>query len=298
MIGKYALHNKLGDGGYATVYKCTDQIGIRYACKVMPKDRNKRSRVTQEVAIMQMLNFSPKVVRFVDACEDTDAFYIVQEWCRGGSVHDYVRNFPNFGENTVASIVRGVLRALVHMHDKGIIHADIKPSNIFLGDLSQDADVKVGDLGTAITCHGSIDCVTVDNLVGTPCFMAPENLSSVYHTTSDIWSLGVLTYQLLSGHLPFNDREHLLAPRLNVIWNEVLNKSLSFTHECWNNIDPLACEFVATCLQKNYKLRPTALECLKHPWLTKTDCNDRFKGVPLLCEPLQFENNAMTIMLP
>lgn len=298
MIGKYSLHNKLGDGGYATVFKCTDQIGIRYACKVMPKSKNKRTRVTQEVAIMKTMNFSPKVVRIVDACEDADAFYIIQEWCRGGSVHDYVKNFPNYGENTVASIVRGVLRALIHMHSVGIIHADIKPSNVFLGDLSQDADVKVGDLGTAIISHSKLDSITVDNLVGTPWFMAPENLSSIYHPSSDIWSLGVMTYQLLSGRLPFNDWRYPHSPRITVIWNEVLNKAPTFTRDSWNNIDPVAQEFVATCLNKDYKKRPDAYECLQHPWLLKTDCTDRFKGVPLLCEPLAYDENAMTIILP
>lgn len=298
MIGKYTLHSKLGDGGYASVYKCTDYIGVRYACKLLPKDKNKRMRVTQEVSIMKMLVNSPKVVRFVDACEDKDAYYIIQEWCRGGSVQDYIRNFPKYGENTVSSIVRGVLRGLVHMHEKGIIHADIKPSNVMLGDLSADADVKLGDLGTAVSTHGIDDSVVVDNLVGTPWFMAPENLSCKYHTSSDIWSLGVMTYQLLSGKLPFNDKAYPLSPRLNVVWKEVLTAQPSFDASVWKDIQPLAMDFVATCLNKDYKRRPNAYECLQHPWLTRTDCTDRFKGTPLLCTPFIYDDNAMTIILP
>lgn len=297
MIGKYTLHKKLGEGGYSSVYKCTDHIGIRYACKVLPKDKNKRLRVTQEVAILKLLARSPKIVRFEDACEDSDAFYIIQEWCRGGSVQEYVKNFPNYGENTVASIVRGTLRGLCHMHEKGIIHADIKTSNIFLGDLSEDADVKIGDLGTAIATHTNRDCIEVDNLVGTPWCMAPENLSSKYHTASDIWSIGVMTYQLLSGKLPFNDHKYPLAPRLNVIWREILQSSPTFHGTQWENISENAREFVATCLNKEYALRPSAFECLNHPWLTKTDCSDRFKGQPLLCEPFIYDDNAMTIKM-
>lgn len=295
MIGKYTLHKKLGEGGYSSVYKCTDHIGIRYACKVLPKDKNKRTRVSHEVAIMKLLARSPKIVRFEDACEDSDAFYIIQEWCRGGSVQEYVKNFPNYGENTVASIVRGTLRGLYHMHDKGTIHADIKASNIFLGDLSEDADVKIGDLGTAIATNSLTECVTVDNLVGTPWFMAPENLSSKYHTTSDIWSIGVMTYQLLCGKLPFNDDKYPLSPRLNVIWKEILLGNPSFKENQWNSVSESARDFVATCLNKEYTKRPSALECLEHPWLTRTDCSDRFKGQPLLCEPFVYDENAMTI---
>jgi serine/threonine protein kinase len=107
-----------------------------------------------------------------------------------------------------------------------------------------------------------------------------------------------MTYQLLSGKLPFNDWVYPLNPRLNVIWNEVLKKEPTFDDKHWNNIDPLALDFVATCLQKDHAKRPIAIECLKHPWLTKTDCTDRFKGTPLMCEPFAYDDNAMTIILP
>lgn len=298
MIEKYTLHNKLGEGGYATVYKCTDHIGVRYACKVMPKDRNKRARVSQEIAVLKMLSSSPKITRFVDACEDTDAFYIIQEWCRGGSVQDYVKNFPKYGENTVSSIVRGVLRGLVHMHDKGIIHADVKPSNVFLGDLSEDADVKLGDLGTAILNTTDREFVVVNSLVGTPWFMAPENLGSKYYAKTDIWSLGVMTYQLLSGKLPFNDPKYPFSPRLHMIWKEVLEKEVEFTNSLWQEIDSDAIDFIATCLDKNVEFRPSAYTCLQHPWLTKTECTDRFKGRELQCEPFVYDDNAMTVYAP
>ena len=296
MIGKYTLHQKLGEGGYSTVYKCTDHIGIRFACKVLPKDKNKGARVTQEVAIMKLLEKSPKIVRFEDACEDGGAFYIIQEWCRGGSVQEYVKSFPNYGENTVASIVRGTLRGLCHMHDQGIIHADIKPSNIFLGDLSEDADVKIGDLGTAIVSSSQYNCIVVDNLVGTPWFMAPENLASKYHTTSDIWSIGVMTYQLLCGKLPFNDTTYPLSPRINAIWRDILHGSPGFKERQWDNINDCAKDFVLSCLNKDYTKRSTAIDCLRHPWLTRTDCNDRFKGQPLTCEAFVYDDNAMTFM--
>jgi calcium-dependent protein kinase len=244
---------------------------------------------------MKTMQKSPKTVHFVDAGEDDEAFYIVQEWCRGGSVQEYIRNFPSYGENTVASIVRGALRGLYHMHEKGIIHADVKAGNIFLGDTSEDADVKLGDMGTAIVSNKKE--VEVDSLVGTPWFMAPENLSHRYHTSSDVWSIGIMTYQLLCGKLPFNDRDNPLSPSMARIWKAILEEDPRMKGSKWDGVSEDAKDFVRLCLQKDYLLRPTAIECLSHPWLTKTDCSDRFKGVPLKCQPFKYDENAMTIVM-
>lgn len=288
MLHQYTLHTKLGEGGYSSVYKCTDPIGIRYACKILPKDKNNRVRVQQEIDIMKKLSNSPKIVRFVDATEDDKSYYIIQELCRGGSVKDYMTNYDNYSENTVSSIIRGVLRGLIHMHDNNIIHRDIKAGNIMLGDQSDDADVKIGDLGTALIVDK--DLTEVDVLVGTPWFLAPENLNHLYHYKSDIWSVGVLTYQLLCGKMPFNDHTSPYHPSIAKIWKEILFEEPKFVGNRWNTISDDAKEFVKRCLVKDYLLRPTAMECLQDPWLIKTDCNDRFKGTTLNCKPFKYED--------
>lgn len=290
MFNQYTLHQKIAEGGYSSVYKCTDAIGIRYACKQLPKIKSKRSRVTQEVFVMKSLAKSPKIVRFVDAGEDDENYYIVQEWCRGGSVQEYIKQYPDYAENTVASIVRGTLRALYHMHEKGFIHCDVKAGNVFLGDTSEDADVKLGDMGTAI--YTQMDKIEVEDLIGTPWFMAPENLSYTYYFNSDIWSLGVMTYQLLSGKLPFNDKSNPSNPSIAAIWKGILHEEPVLRGYYWDKISDDAKDFVRVCLTKDCKNRPSAKDCLQHPWLTKTDCNDRFKGTALKCKPFRYENEA------
>lgn len=291
MYGQYILHAKLGEGGYSTVYKCTDNIGVRYACKMLPKDRNARSRVHNEVDILKRLNNSPKIVRLHDVGENAEAYYIIQEWCRGGTVKDYITEYENYGENTVASIVRGVLRGLVHMNEQGMIHRDIKGANIFLGDKSDDADVKIGDLGTAMQMHGEV--MDVEELIGTVWFLPPESLSRKYHLTSDVWSLGVMTYQLLSGKMPFNDFENPFRPRIPVIWKRILTDDPKMTGKRWESVSQDAKDFISMCLNKDYKQRPTASQCLNHRWLTQTDCNDRFKGTPLQCQPFKYDDNSI-----
>lgn len=300
MLSKYTLHEKLGEGGYGSVHKCTDAIGVRYACKVLPKNHNRRNRVQHEINIMKMLKNSCKVVRFIEAGEDDTAFYIVQELCRGGCVKDYISSYENYGENTVASVIRGVLRGLIHMHDLGIIHRDVKPSNVLLGDRSDDADVKLGDLGTAILAE--LETVEVDELLGTVFFMSPENLSYKYHMKSDIWSVGVMAYQLLSGKMPFNDHDNPYSPDVPKIWRSILTEEPRLRGSRWATVNDEAKEFIRMCLQKSYVDRPTAMEALNHAWLTKTECVDRFKGTPLTCEPFRFEEmslmNAKTFTKP
>jgi calcium-dependent protein kinase len=290
MLAKYTLHKCIGEGGYSKVYKCTDEIGIRYACKQLTKAKNTRERVTQEISVMKALHKSPKIVRFVDAGEDDDNFYIVQEWCRGGSAQEYIQRHPSYDENTVASIVRGTIRGLCHMHENGIIHRDIKAGNVLFADVSDDADVKIGDMGTAL--FAVTDIIEVDKLVGTPWFMAPENLRHVYHPSSDIWSAGVMTHQLLCGKLPFNDWQNPINPDLAKIWYSILYQEPSMSSLRWDNISSDAKDFVKLCLHKDFTQRQCAKELLKHPWLTNSDCSDRFKGQPLKCQPFKYENEA------
>jgi serine/threonine protein kinase len=262
----------------------------------MPKETNRRSRVSREIAVMEALKFSPKIVSLVEAFEDDTDFYIVQEWCRGGSVSQYVQNHPNYGENTVASILRGALRGLVHMHDNNILHRDIKASNIILGDTSEDANVKLGDMGTAIFMPCGEETIIVDELVGTLWFMAPENLSHIYHKGSDVWSVGVLAYQLLTGIMPFNDVENPITPKMVTVCKEILVSEPKMHGNRWRNISNDAKDFVSACLHKDYMHRPSAMQCLIHPWLTKTDCSDRFRGIALECKPFQYDETARTII--
>ena len=148
---KYTLGDKIGVGGYADVHKCRDTIGNRYVCKVMPKQNNKRIRVQREIeALKRVSRVSLRVPKYIDAIENDDHYYLVQEWCRGGSLKNYMNARNEIYENTVASIVRGVLRGLSPIHENGIIHRDIKAENILFTDNDDDAILKVCDFGLAI----------------------------------------------------------------------------------------------------------------------------------------------------
>jgi calcium-dependent protein kinase len=293
-MNKYTLQYKIGDGGYSTVYRCTDHLGIRYACKVLPISENKRFRVQQEIEMLLSLRGSTRVARLIDACEDNQSYYLIQEWCKGGALRDYMTNHDKYGENTVASIVRGVLRGLYHIHDKCIIHRDIKGPNVLFADNTEDAEIRIIDFGAAIyNTKRKNELIEAPDLVGTPWFMSPESLSHRFCDKSDIWSLGVLTYLLLCGKMPFNDRRNPLNPSTNAIFRSILTDSPITTGTNWDDISDEAKHFVNICLQKDYTKRPCAGKALKHPWLTSTDCLDRFTGEQLVCKPFQYEDNTI-----
>lgn len=295
----YTVHGKLGSGGYSNVHLCRDSIGIRYAMKMMSKEKNKRVNVQNEIAMMQRLYYSCRVPRFVDACEDKDSYYIIQELCRGGALMHYCEKNDLYGENTVASIVRGVLRGLCHIHDVRIIHRDIKGGNLIFTDDGPDSIVKIIDFGTArISGVGKYGQTEVDKVIGTPWFIAPESLNRTITFQSDIWSLGVLTYQMLTGCMPFNDRNNSMNPNLQELFKSIFADDPDFSDEKWYGISEDAKEFVKICLDKDFAARPTASDALLHPWLTKTDCQDRFTGTPLVCSPFIFDQamNARTVV--
>lgn len=285
-MNQYSLHEKIGSGGYAEVFRCTDKIGVRYACKVLPKGVNKRERIKHEVDIMRRLTSCTKVPRLVDALEDTNNYYIVQEWCKGGMVKEYVCAHDAYSENTVASIVRGVLRGLYQIHSAGVIHCDIKASNVLFADRENDAEVKLADFGTAVAYDPEKEgLVEVAELVGTPWFMSPESLSHKVGPRTDIWSVGVMTYQLLSGSLPFNDRENSMHPSISRIWYSILHEKPLFKGQKWAHVSNEARNFVEICLIKDPTQRPGVLEALQHPWLNMSECKDRFTGSELTVKP-------------
>lgn len=290
-MNNYFLHEKLGDGGYSTVHRCSDIVGIRYVCKVLPKDKNKRSRVQNEVQILKRLSFSTKVPRIVEALEDDNAFYIIQEWCRGGPVQEYVSVYDKYSENTVASIIRGVLRGLHHIHEAGVIHRDIKASNILLADKSEDAEVKICDFGSAVIYD--FEEVETSDLVCTPWFAAPETLCHKLVPKSDVWSVGVMTYQLLTGRMPFNDWKNPKHPSVAMIWRSILHEEPVYTGKYWDQVSEEAKDFVKCCLQKSIDNRLSVTEALGHTWLCGSACSDRFTGTPLMVKPFKYEESSI-----
>ena len=148
------------------------------------------------------------------------------------------------------------------MHLQHITHRDMKPENILL--VSRDMsnfDIKIADLGFAQKFDKSSG---LELVLGTPLYMAPELVKhQKYNEKVDVWSLGVITYQLLSGKTPFDGKT---MDKIN--WN-ICNKEVSFREKCWKGVCQNAKDFVRACLDRNQRTRPSIEELFDHPWMVE-----------------------------
>ena len=216
------------------------------------------------------------VVYFKGAWEDDDDIHIVMEYCRGGELHHSI-GLRSYTEESVSHYMRSVLHTLAQCHAQRILHRDIKPGNFMLLSDDEGAPLKAIDFGLAVFYDPSKLPRTDLGLDGTPWFMAPEVLNSQTYPSSDIWSAGVMAYQLLSGYLPFDDVRNPNAPALSIIWRGILTEEPSFRRSAWHNVSEEAKDFVKTLLNKDHERRPTAKQALSHPWLQKEFHRDKLR---------------------
>jgi serine/threonine protein kinase len=205
-IGKYQVVKELGKGATSAVYLAHDPFANRkVALKVVQRDvlgdreHGKRFRklFLTEASLVGKLSH-PHIVAIYDAVADEEGSYIVMEYVEGGTLEQHTKIDNLLPINKVIEIVFKCCKALDYAHRHGVIHRDIKPANILL---SKDTDIKISDFGAALTVASETTQVTG---IGSPAYMSPEQVQEhqLTHQT-DIFSLGVVMYQMLTGSLPF-----------------------------------------------------------------------------------------------
>jgi calcium-dependent protein kinase len=268
-ISKYNVIKQIGRGGNATVslvrHKETNHF---FACKTLPKLAN--NDINKEIEIMRRLQeHSSHVVALHEVVEDNYNTHIIMEHCQGGDIYEYMNNSkPSLSERDVRNIIKECLVVVAQCHDMDIIHNDIKPQNFMLAETHNLDSLRLIDFGISTEVA---DTTLYTMKQGTPLYMAPECLESKICKKSDVWSVGVMTYLLLSGHFPFNDKQSPYKPSMYKIWNSVLNDDLKFPNKYWADISGSAKNFIQKLLTKSPNDRFTTYEALAHPWITMHD---------------------------
>ena len=242
---KYTLQGKVADGGYAHVYKCTNKVGTTHVCKIIPKAKMCVERVQKEVAALAKLRQCVYVPRLIDVYEDNDSHYIVQEICKGTPI-----SIDQYDESAARTIIRELLRGLYELHESNITHCDIKAGNIIFD--THDNTLKIIDYGNA---QLKPPPVKVENLVGTPLYMSPEQLGHTCTFATDVWSVGILLHHMLSGVFPFDS------------YREIFVCNPMMRGPTWQGVSSDAKQFITECLQKDYHERPSVEALLQHPWM-------------------------------
>jgi serine/threonine-protein kinase len=205
--GRYAIITELGRGGTATVYEATDlRLGHTVAVKILhSKHPTADRRMEREARVAAGLGH-PNVCLVTDFGRlDDQTPYLVMELLVGRSLGDLLRHVGSLDIDLVLDIAKQVLSVLHVAHERGFVHRDIKPDNIFLADVvGRPPLVKVLDFGIA-TADCEEGLTTKGNVVGTPAYMSPEQVMGESHIDgrSDIYSCGVVLYECLAGRPPY-----------------------------------------------------------------------------------------------
>jgi serine/threonine-protein kinase len=242
-LGNYSILDEIGRGGMADVFKALDiESGETVAVKILSPQLNLDSKIkarfTREAKVLSGLQH-PNIVPILDFGESNGMIYIVMPFMEVGTLHDRML-VGRLRLRDCAVIIDQVAAALQHAHEAGVVHRDVKPSNILF---DSDGNAWLSDFGFAHVTDASLS-LTGSALIGTPAYISPEQINgNKINHLSDQYSLAILLYQMCTGSLPFNadtplaiiikhateplPRPRMVNPRIPDIIEAVLIKALA-----------------------------------------------------------------------
>ena len=261
----YTKGLQLGIGYTSKVYKCTNnETGKVYACKEINKMKlNQKSsrngslmaRLRVEIDICRRIDH-PNIVKIHEVFEDKHTVMLVMDYMEGGELFDQIIERGSLSEKEAADIVKKICVALKYLHEQGISHRDLKPENVLLVSKGDITDIKLIDFGMS-KVFGPGEISTASTL-GTPGYMAPEIMQSKKYTEAvDMWALGVITYIILCGYMPFDDSH-----------GRTTKWKTDFPPAEWDSISKQAKQLIESLLEVDPERRPSAQQCLDHQWFS------------------------------
>ncbi|KAF3665335.1 Calcium and calcium/calmodulin-dependent serine/threonine-protein kinase [Capsicum annuum] len=286
LSNEYEVTDILGRGGFSVVRRGKSRtthevVAIKTLRRFGPPEKkeyknnttttNNNSRaliseslLTNELLVMRKIvedvSPHPNVIHLYDVCEDSYGVHLILELCSGGELFDrIVGQARYYNEAGAAAVVRQIAKGLEALHGANIVHRDLKPENCLFLNKDKNSPLKIMDFGLSsfedfanpvVGLFGSID------------YVSPEALSREKITTkTDIWSLGVILYILLSGYPPF------FAPSNRQKQQMILNGQFSFDEKTWKKISSSAKQLISSLLKVDPNMRPTAQEIVEHAWV-------------------------------
>ena len=269
----------IGSGSYGIVRRVVRKSdGKQFALKTIrkapwrqpPTSRTSvqyyHSKLRNELDVMRKIGSSLSVVYLYDSFEDNDAVHLLMDLCEGGELLSGIRRGRSYTEADAAELVRSVLRTAAQCHSRGIIFRDIKPDNFLFERDEPGSPLKATDFGLAgIIAPGE----RLTRRCGTPSYMAPEVINRNYGEEADVWSCGVVAYQLLTGRLPFVDKVNQ-RPNAKEVFRAILEDPADFSSDPWPRLSDDCRDLVMRLMERDPERRVTARAALLHPWLQQT----------------------------
>ncbi len=267
LLDIYDVKQKLGNGKFGLVkLGVNKQTKEKVAIKIMNKSKMDSSDIElmrTEIEILKICQH-PNIIRLYDIFENIDYIYIIMEYCPGGDLFSYLEN-RNFkvSEERAAILMKKMCDAVFYFQSFfGVIHRDLKPENVLMTSDKDDGDIRILDFGLSKISIPNEKCTEP---YGTLTYCAPEIiLDEPYNKEVDMWSLGVMTYLMVSGRLPFNSEDENKIAR-KIAFDEPDYEKNS----CWKTLSYECIDFIKKLLNKDPKKRMVIEDAIKHPWFKK-----------------------------
>ncbi|CAH1802813.1 unnamed protein product [Owenia fusiformis] len=292
-LGEYEYSKKdlIGHGAFAVVFKgrYKEKPSQSVAIKSITKKNLAKSQnlLSKEIKILKELSslHHDNVVALLDCKETTNHVYLVMEYCNGGDLADYLQVKGTLSEDTISLFLKQIAGAMKALTSKGIVHRDLKPQNILLTHSGKHnpppnkMKLKIADFGFARFLQDGVMAAT---LCGSPMYMAPEVIMSIaYDAKADLWSIGTIVFQCLTGKAPFQAQT---PQQLKHFYEKNSNLSPNIP----SSTSPELKDLLLKLLKRNARDRLDFDEFFKHPFLNKSPVSSKTSSpVPV---PLRSRN--------
>ena len=272
---RYEIIERIGTGGMAVVYKGRDHrlnrlVAVKILKEELAQDAEFRRRFHDESQAVAMLSH-PNIMAVYDVSHSTELDYIVMELIDGITLKDYIDQEKVLRWKEAVHFTVQILRALQHAHDKGIVHRDIKPHNIML---LSDGTIKITDFGIARFSRSTTKTIT-DKAIGSVHYISPEQASGAFtDARSDIYSLGVMMFEMLTGKLPFEGETALQIVMQHI--NEVPIIPSAFVPGIPKGMDDIVMHAMSAHISRRYESAEKMYEDME---VLRSDPNARFHYV-------------------
>ncbi|XP_035383258.1 death-associated protein kinase 2a [Electrophorus electricus] len=290
----YEIGEELGSGQFAIVKRCWERSsGHQFAAKFIKKRQSEASQrgvlrddIEREVSILQKIQHH-NIVTLHDVYENKTDVVLILELVSGGELFDFLAQKESLSEDEATQFIKQILEGVHYLHTRNIAHFDLKPENIMLLDKNVPLPrIKLIDFGLA---HKIEEGAEFKNIFGTPEFVAPEIVNyEPLGLQADMWSIGVITYILLSGASPF-----LGETKQDTLGN-ISAMNYEFDDEFFGHTSELAKSFIRQLLQKDTKKRLSIQDALNHPWIKSSEHREEpSKALERKCEHRQLKTKRL-----
>ncbi|XWS31960.1 hypothetical protein CRYUN_Cryun23aG0120200 [Craigia yunnanensis] len=263
LVGDYILGTKIGSGSFAVVWRSRHrQHGLEVAVKEIDKkllSSKVSENLLREISILSTINH-PNIIHFFEAIQTEDRIFLVLEYCDGGDLAAYIDRHGKVSEEVARHFMRQLAAGLQVLQEKHLLHRDLKPQNLLLSTKAATPQLKIGDFGFARSLTPQD---LADTLCGSPLYMAPEIIQNQqYDAKADLWSVGAILFQLVTGKPPFDGNN-----QLQLFQNILRSTELQFPEGALEELHPDCVDLCRSLLRHNPVERLTFREFFNHKFL-------------------------------